>query len=54
MSDLKTCFKAVDYSLDNLLTYIEVGDIGLPDIQRPFVWSNAKVHDLVYNNGQVP
>lgn len=46
MSDLKTCFKAVDYSLDNLLTYIEVGDIGLPDIQRPFVWSNAKVRDL--------
>ncbi len=46
MSDHKTCFKAVDYSLDNLLTYIEVGDIGLPDIQRPFVWSNAKVRDL--------
>lgn len=46
MSDLKTCFKAVDYSLDNLLTYIEVGDIGLPDIQRPFVWSNAKVQGM--------
>lgn len=25
MSDHKTCFKAVDYSLVNLLTYIEVG-----------------------------
>src|SRR5215213_5587939 len=23
-----------------------MGDIGLPDIQRPFVWSNAKVRDL--------
>ena len=25
-----------------LLHYIEVGDIGLPDIQRPFVWSNCQ------------
>ena len=46
MSDLKTCFKKVDYDLSGLLHYIEVGDIGLPDIQRPFVWSNAKVRDL--------
>ncbi|MBX2982165.1 MAG: DUF262 domain-containing protein [Flavobacteriales bacterium] len=46
MSDLKTCFKAVDYDLASLLNYIDIGDIGLPDIQRPFVWSNAKVRDL--------
>ena len=46
MSDLKTCFKKVDYDLAGLLHYIEIGDIGLPDIQRPFVWSNAKVRDL--------
>lgn len=46
MSDLKTCFKKVDYDLAGLLQYIEIGDIGLPDIQRPFVWSNAKVRDL--------
>lgn len=46
MSDLKTCFKRVDYDLDGLLNYIDNGDIGLPDIQRPFVWSNAKVRDL--------
>lgn len=46
MSEVKTCFKRVDYSLENLLHYIEIGDIGLPDIQRPFVWSNAKVRDL--------
>lgn len=46
MTDLKTCFKRVDYDLSNLLHYIELGDIGLPDIQRPFVWSNAKVRDL--------
>lgn len=46
MSDLKTCFKKVDYDLSGLLHYIEIGDIALPDIQRPFVWSNAKVRDL--------
>ena len=46
MSEPKTCFKKVDYDLSGLLHYIEIGDIGLPDIQRPFVWSNAKVRDL--------
>ncbi len=46
MSELKTCFKRVDYDLSALLHYIDLGDIGLPDIQRPFVWSNAKVRDL--------
>ncbi len=46
MSDQKTCFKRVDYDLSGLLHYIDIGDIGLPDIQRPFVWSNTKVRDL--------
>jgi uncharacterized protein with ParB-like and HNH nuclease domain len=46
MSELKTCFKRVDYDLSGLLHYLDVGDIGLPDIQRPFVWSSAKVRDL--------
>lgn len=46
MTEMKTCFKRVDYDLSGLLHYLDVGDIGLPDIQRPFVWSNAKVRDL--------
>jgi len=46
MSDMKTCFKRVEYDLSNLLHYLDIGDIGLPDIQRPFVWSNTKVRDL--------
>ncbi len=46
MTDMKTCFKRVDYDLSGLLHYIDIGDIGLPDIQRPFVWTNAKVRDL--------
>ncbi len=39
-------FKQVHYSLHKLIRYIETGEIGLPDIQRPFVWKNGKVRDL--------
>ncbi len=42
----KTVFYKVDYDLDSLIKSIAIGDIGLPDIQRPFVWKNAKVRDL--------
>ena len=41
-----TLFKEVSYSLTKLIEDIDLGEIGLPDIQRPFVWSNAKVRDL--------
>lgn len=40
-------FKKTDYTLQGLLTDIDMGRIGLPDIQRPFVWPNAKVRDLL-------
>jgi hypothetical protein len=39
-------FRRVDFRLSDLLTYINTGDIGLPDIQRPFVWKPTKVRDL--------
>ncbi|QTR05153.1 DUF262 domain-containing protein, partial [Saccharothrix algeriensis] len=39
-------FREVSYRLSKLLDEIEDGDIGLPDIQRPFVWSRTKVRDL--------
>jgi len=32
-----TLFKEISYSLARLISDIEVGEIGLPDIQRPFV-----------------
>ncbi|MBP2132159.1 hypothetical protein J2128_000080 [Methanomicrobium sp. W14] len=44
MSD--TVFTKVDYTLNSLVNNIEMGVIGLPDIQRPFIWKNAKVRDL--------
>jgi len=46
MNDDRTVFKRVDMDLSSLLHYIDLGDIGLPDIQRPFVWSATKVRDL--------
>lgn len=42
----ETLFKEVHYSLGGLINDIGLGRIGLPDIQRPFVWANAKVRDL--------
>lgn len=42
----KPLFKEVSYSLSKLMDDIEMGEIELPDIQRPFVWKNAKVRNL--------
>ncbi|MCY1281377.1 hypothetical protein D9M70_301860 [compost metagenome] len=42
----ETLFKEVHYTLGGLIGDIGLGRIGLPDIQRPFVWANAKVRDL--------
>ena len=42
----ETVFTKVDYTLGALMDAIELGTIGLPDIQRPFVWKNAKVRNL--------
>lgn len=39
-------FKKVDYPLSKLLDDIHVGEIGLPDIQRPFVWERRKAREL--------
>ena len=40
------------YSVDNvkvedLLAWINQGRVGLPEMQRPFVWSSTKVRDLI-------
>jgi len=41
-------FKTTDYTIGKLIEDIEIGDIALPDIQRPFVWYKKikKVRDL--------
>lgn len=42
----KTLFKEVSYSLSKIIEDIDIGEIGLPELQRPFVWPNIKVRDL--------
>ncbi len=39
-------FTKIDYTLATILDQIGLGLIGLPEIQRPFVWPNTKVRDL--------
>jgi len=39
-------FNPLNGHLEQLFGYIDMGDLGLPDIQRPFVWRDAKVRDL--------
>jgi hypothetical protein len=43
---MATLFKEVNYNLTTLIQNIDLGLIGLPDIQRPFVWPDTKVRDL--------
>lgn len=40
-------FNTVTCNVGSLLEQIDSGTIGLPDIQRPFVWRNAKIRDLL-------
>ena len=41
-----TIFKKVEYQLINLVDDIERGRIGLPEIQRGYVWDSKRVRDL--------
>lgn len=43
---MATLFKEVSYNLATLIQQIDLGIIGLPDIQRPFVWPDTQVRDL--------
>ncbi len=40
-------FKGSQIDVSSLLTYLEMGDLALPDLQRPFVWPSSKVRDLL-------
>lgn len=43
---MTTSFSQVSFPLSFLMQQIEIGQLALPDIQRPFVWPNTKVRDL--------
>ncbi|MFK8284241.1 GmrSD restriction endonuclease domain-containing protein [Capnocytophaga canis] len=35
------------YLIETILASVKVGDIAIPEIQRPFVWDSSKVRDLM-------
>lgn len=40
-------YSVAQYSVDNILGFINSGEISIPEIQRPFVWNPSKVRDLI-------
>ena len=39
-------FHTTEFTVGQLIEKIDTGDLGLPELQRPFVWKNTKVRDL--------
>ncbi|MEF3244989.1 MAG: DUF262 domain-containing protein [Caldisericaceae bacterium] len=42
----KVLFKSSEFTISQLVEYIDSGLIALPELQRPFVWNDVKVRDL--------
>lgn len=40
-------FTNTSITIKGLLGLIEAKDIAIPEIQRPFVWKNSQVRDLI-------
>lgn len=40
-------YKITQYSVSNILNYVEHSQIAIPEIQRPFVWKGKEVRDLI-------
>ncbi|MEL6604713.1 MAG: DUF262 domain-containing protein [Cyanobacteria bacterium J06614_10] len=41
------CYTVNQHSIQILLSWIQAGQIAIPEIQRPFVWSGSQVRDLI-------
>lgn len=44
---MTTKFTTISFPISTLLGQIETGQIGLPELQRPFVWDRSQVRDLL-------
>ena len=40
-------FSVDSRTIDNVIGYINNGQISIPEIQRPFVWDGTKIRDLI-------
>lgn len=43
----ESLFTRVDRPVGKLVGYVIEGRVGLPDLQRPFVWKDSDVRDLL-------
>ena len=43
----KELFERIDRKVGDLIADIQAGKVGLPDLQRPFVWKDNKIRDLL-------
>ena len=43
---MQEIFSNTTLTIDQLINEIDMGKLGLPELQRPFVWSDSKVRDL--------
>ena len=39
-------FSNTGFSVAHLIEMIDIGELGLPELQRPFIWKDSKVRDL--------
>lgn len=39
-------YSVTEFTINHLIEKIDSGELGLPELQRPFIWSDAKVRDL--------
>lgn len=46
MGEMMALFTTTNYPVNALIEGIDLGDIGLPELQRPFVWPNVNVRNL--------
>ena len=40
-------YSVKQHPIETLLTWINSGDMAIPEIQRPFVWNTTKVRDFM-------
>lgn len=43
----KEPYERMDRKIGDILSDIKCGKVGLPDLQRPFVWKDHKIRDLL-------
>ena len=39
-------YSVTEFTINHLIEKIDSGELGLPELQRTFIWSDSKVRDL--------